>query len=99
MIANTAFLAALTVFLLVGWAAGELRFLTPYKTALFQLYGTVILGSVLLVFFHLCALYYAVARWLFLRDTGRKLTHVDRQLIASEGIHEDLPPELWSARG
>lgn len=99
MIANTAFLAALTVFLLVGWVAGELRFLTPYKTALFQLYGTVILGSVLLVFLHLCALYYAVARWLFLRDTGRKLTHVDRQLIASEGIHEDLPPELWSARG
>lgn len=99
MIANTAFLAALTVFLLAGWVAGELRFLTPYKTALFQLYGTVILGSVLLVFLHLCALYYAVARWLFLRDTGRKLTHVDRQLIASEGIHEDLPPELWSARG
>lgn len=99
MIANTAFLAALTVFLLVGWVAGELRFLTPYRTALFQLYGTVILGSVLLVFLHLCALYYAVARWLFLRETGRKLSHVDRQLIASEGIHEDLPPELWSARG
>ncbi|HTR77446.1 MAG TPA: hypothetical protein VMH39_05025 [Gemmatimonadaceae bacterium] len=99
MIANTAFLAALTVFLLAGWLAGELRFLAPYKTALFHLYGTVILGGTLLVFLHLCALYYAVARWLFLRETGRKLTHVDRQLMASEGVHEDLPPELWSTRG
>ena len=26
-----------------------------------------------LVFFNLCAPYYSVARWLFLRDTGRKL--------------------------
>lgn len=99
MIANTAFLALLTVFLLVGWLAGELRFLTPYKTALFHLYGTVILGAVLVVFINLCVLYYVLARWLFLRDTGRKLTHMDRQLIAADGVHEDLPPQLWSTRG
>lgn len=99
MIANTAFLAALTVFLLAGWLAGELRFLAPYKTALFHLYGTAIGGGVLLVFLHLCAFYYAVARWLFLRETGRKLTHLDRQIIAAEGVREDLPPELWSTRG
>lgn len=99
MIANTAFLATLTVFLLAGWVAGELRFLAPYRTALFHLYGTFIVGATLLVFLNLCAAYYALARWLFLRDTGRKLTHVDRQLIATEGVHQDLPPELWSTRG
>jgi len=99
MIANTAFLAVLTVFLLVGWLAGELRFLAPYRSALFDLYGTVIVGAVGVVFVNVSALYYALARWLFLRDTGRKLTHVDRQLIASEGVHEDLPPQLWSTRG
>ena len=99
MIANTAFLAVLTVFLLVGWLAGELQFLAPYRAALFHLYGAVIVGAVVVVFVNLSALYYALARWLFLRDTGRKLTHVDRQLIASEGVHEDLPPHLWSTRG
>jgi hypothetical protein len=99
MIANTAFLAVLTVFLLVGWLAGELRFLAPYRAGLFHLYGTVIIGAVVVVFVNVSALYYALARWLFLRDTGRKLTHVDRQLIASEGVHEDLPPHLWSTRG
>jgi hypothetical protein len=99
MIANTAFLAALTLFLLTSWLAGELSFLAPYKAALFRLHGTFIVGALLLVFMNLCAVYYALARWLFLRDTGRKLTHVDRQLINSDGVHEDLPPQLWSTRG
>jgi hypothetical protein len=98
MIANTAFLAALTLFLLVAWLAGELSFLAPYKTALFRLHGWFLVEAALLVFLNLCALYYGLARWFFLRDTGRKLRHVDRQLIASEGVHEDLPPELWSTR-
>ena len=97
MIANTAFAAALTTFLTTAWIASELSFLAPYKTALFARHGWVIASAVLLVFFHLCALYYAIARWLFLRDTGRKLTHVDRQLIAAGGVHEDLPPRLWYA--
>ena len=99
MIANTAFLAALTVFLVAAWLAGELTFLAPYKTALFRMDGMFIAGMTLLVFLNLCAAYYALARWFFLREMGRKLTHVDRQLIASDGVHEDLPPELWSARG
>jgi len=98
MIANTAFLAALTVFLLAAWLAGELTFLSPYKALLFRDHGVVIVGGVSIVFLNLCALYYALARWLFLRDTGRKLTHVDRQLIASEGVHEELPPTVWSIR-
>jgi hypothetical protein len=97
MIANTAFLAALTLFLLVAWLAGELSFLAPYRTALFTLHGRAIAELALLVFFNLSALYYAIARWLFLRDTGRKLTHLDSQLRASAGVAEDVPPELWSA--
>ena len=97
MIANTAFLAALTLFLLVAWLARELSFLAPYRTALFTLHGRVIAEVALLVFLNLCAVYYAIARWVFLRETGRKLTHVDRQLMASAGVAEDLPPELWSA--
>ena len=99
MIANTAFLAALTLFLLVAWLAGELSFLAPYRTALFRLHGMLIGQLAVLVFLNLCAAYYALARWFFLRDTGRKLTHLDRQLIASDGIAEDVPPELWSTRG
>ena len=99
MIANTAFLAALTLFLAAAWLAGELTFLAPYKGPLFRLHGTFIVGALLIVFLNLCAAYYALARWFFLRDTGRKLTHVDRDLITSQGVHEDVPPHLWSTRG
>jgi hypothetical protein len=98
MIKNTAFLAALTVFLLTGWLAGELSFLAPYRSALFRYHGLQIGAVLVLVFLHLCAAFYGLARLLFLRDTGRKLMHVDRQLIASDGVHQDLPVEEWSAR-
>jgi len=98
MIANAAVLAALTTFLLAAWLAGELTVLSPYKVALFRLHGSLILGAALLVFLHLCAAFYTAARWLFLRDTGRKLTHLDQQLLASERVHPDVPASQWSAR-
>jgi succinate-acetate transporter protein len=98
MIANTAFLAALTVFLLVTWLAGELTFLSPSKAVLFRDHGVVIVGGVLVLFLHLSAVYYALARWIFLRDTGRKLTHVDQQLTTPEGVHQELRDHLRASR-
>lgn len=98
MIANTAFLAMLTVFLLVCWLGGEVSFLAPYKAGLFHQYGWVIAGGILLVFLNLCAAYYGLARWLFLRDAGRKLTHVDRQFRTDEGVDADLRAHLLSKR-
>jgi hypothetical protein len=94
MIKNTAFLAVLTLFLLVGWFAGELRFLAPYKRVLFHEHWPVIVAAILLVFLHLCAAYYAVARWLFVRDAGRKLTVVDRQLTGANAVLAELGDQL-----
>ena len=97
MIKNTAFAAALTTFLMVAWLAGELSFLAPYKVTLFQSHGVVIGGTILLLFLNLSALYYGIARWLFLRDTGRKLTHLDRQLrTTADTPHEELGSYLTS---
>ena len=98
MIPNVAFLAALTLFLLVAWLAGELAFLAPHKALLFREYGTVIGLSALLLFLNLCAAYYAVARWLFLRDTGRKLIHADQQLATDDGVHQELRGHLATGR-
>ena len=92
MIANCAFLAALTAFLLAGWLAGELRFLAPHKSLLFHLYAPLLGGVTLVLFLNLCAIYYSVARWLFLRETGRKLLHLDRQLATDDTAIEDLRP-------
>ena len=90
MIANAAFLAGLTTFILAAWLAAELSFLSPYKAAIFRTYGFHILAGVVLVFVNLLGTYYLVARWLFLRDSGRKLTHIDRQLRSAPGLHDDL---------
>jgi hypothetical protein len=95
---NVAFGAALTTVLIVGWLAGELSYLAPYKVALFRLYGRVILGGILLLFLNLCAFYYGVARWLFLREAGRKLRHVDEQLRTRDGLDDDLRRHLVSTR-
>ena len=90
MIANAAFLAGLTTFVLAAWLAAELSFLAPYKAAIFRTYGLHIVAGVVLVFVNLLGAYYLVARWLFLRDAGRKLTHIDRQLRSAPGLHDDL---------
>jgi len=96
MMANAAFLAALVVFLIVGWIAGELRFLAPFKAVLFREHATFIVGSVFVLFLNLCAAFYALGRWLFLRDTGRKLRHLDHQLSTPDAVLDELGRDLSS---
>ena len=94
MIANAALLAVLSTFLVVGWLAGELQFLAPYKGVLFRSHGREILGATLVVFLNLCALYYGLGRWLLLRDTGRKLRHVDHQLRTADRVLDQVGDDL-----
>jgi hypothetical protein len=94
MIANAAFLAAMVTFLALAWLAGALSFLAPYKALLFSRHGWWIGGVSLVFFLNLCALFYTIARWLFLRDTGRKLLHMDRQLGTTDGLMDDMTGRL-----
>ena len=96
MIQNAAFLAALTVFLVAGWLAAELTFLVPYKALLFQRHGLRNGVAAGLLFLNLLVIYHGIGRWLFLRDTGRKLLHVDRQLTSPDAALEDLRQHLKS---
>ena len=98
MTANAAFAAAILTFLIVAWTAGALAFLAPFKGLLFHRHGWVIVGAILLLFLNVCAICYGIARWVFLRDTGRKLRHVDEQLRTDDGLHEELRPHLVSTR-
>ena len=96
MIASAALLAVLTEFLIVGWLAGELRFLAPHKAVLFQLHGAFMLGALLVLFLNLCAAFYGVGRWLFLRDTGRKLKHLDQEIHSG---YNELSEEITAQFG
>jgi hypothetical protein len=90
VVANVAFLAALTTFLAVAWLAGEVSFLAPYRAGIFRNHGLAIGVTVTVLFLNLCAAYYGIARWLFLRDAGRKLSHMDRQLGSRDAVLSDL---------
>jgi signal transduction histidine kinase len=92
--ANSAFLAAMLVVLLLFWLLGELQFLAPYKHVLFPRYLWVVVGSVLVVFLNLFGLIYSLTRSLFMKDTGRKLAHVDRQLRTPDTVVRDLSERL-----
>lgn len=94
MIANSAFLAAMVVLLLLFWIMGQLEFLAPYKHAILPRYLWVIVGSVVVVFLNLFALIYSASRWLFLKETGRKLAHVERQLHTPDTVVRDLSERL-----
>lgn len=94
MIANTAFLAALSTFLVVGWLAGELSFLAPFKAGIFRQHGATIGALIAVLFLNLCGAYYGIARRLFLRDAGRKLSHMDHQLGSKDAVLEDIGRDL-----
>jgi hypothetical protein len=94
MMANSAFFAAMVVVLLAFWLLGQLDFLVPYKRLVFGRYLWVIVSAAVLVFLNVFALAYAVTRALFLKDTGRKLAHVDRQLGTADTVARDLSERL-----
>ena len=98
MIANAAFLAAMVLLLGTMWVFGQLTFLAPYKHLLVSQYAWIVIGALVTVFLNLFALFYLTGRALFLKDTGRKLAHVERQLGSAETILRDLSERLDEER-
>lgn len=84
MIANAMFIALALLLALGFWLMGELRFLVPYKSVLFQKYGRIVLLYVAVLFLNLFAATLTLIRKFFLKDTGRKLFHLDKQLHLGE---------------
>jgi len=84
MIANALFLSIALLLALGFWLMGELKFFVPYKALLFHEYGQPILIYVALLFVNLLAFTLALIRKCFLKDTGRKLFHLDKQLHLGE---------------
>lgn len=91
MVAN-ALIVTIALLLALGfWLLDELKFLIPYRHILFHQYGTVLLLSLAALFVNIFAAVYAIQRKFFLKDTGRKLSHVDTQVLAG---HAPLPSPM-----
>ena len=90
MIANAIFGASIITIAALLFVVGELSFLAPYRDLLFYRYGKIIGWYVALVFLNLCAAVYVVRRKLLLKDTGKKLAHVEKQLRTGSSISDEL---------
>jgi hypothetical protein len=84
MIANALILTIAVLLALGFWLMGELKFLIPYRHILVHQYGRLILAWVATVFTNVFAAVFSIQRKFFLKDTGRKLTHIDKQAAAGQ---------------
>jgi len=83
--ASNALLVTIALLLTLGfWLLGELRFLIPYRHVLFHNYGQTLLLWSAILFVNVFAGVYALERKFFLKDTGRKLSHVDHQVLQGQ---------------
>ena len=79
MIAN-ALLVTIAFVLAYGfWLMGELKFMAAYKAVLLHAYGGWICVSAAILFFNVSGAVLLLQRKFLLKNTGRKLSHLDRQ--------------------
>ena len=73
----------------------QLDFLLPYKHVLLAHYQVPLAIYTALLGVNLFALFFVITRHLFLKDTGRKLAHVEKQL-RSGTVAQELSERLRS---
>ena len=79
MIAN-ALLLTIAILLAYGfWLLDQLKFMAPYKSVLIHSYGLTLLAAFAVLFANVFGAALLLQRKFFLKDTGRKLSHLDRQ--------------------
>ena len=94
MIASAVFVTTL-IFLAIGiFLLQECQFLIPYRHVLFIKYGGVIARFAAALFLNLLAGVYMVCRTFFLKDTGRKLAHLEKQLRTGDPLASELSRRL-----
>jgi hypothetical protein len=96
MLANAVFVATL-IFLALGfWLTHELRFLVPWRDLILHSYFQSIALYCALLFANLLGLAIWIERKFFLRDTGRKLRHLDQEIHSG---HSELSEEITAQFG
>jgi hypothetical protein len=84
VIAN-ALIVTIALLLALGfWLMGELKFLIRYRHVFYHQYGSMLLLWFTVLFVNVFAGVYALHRKFFLKDTGRKLSHLDRQALTGQ---------------
>ncbi len=90
MIGNALF-ATIVIFLAAGfYLMQQCEFLIPFRRMIYQRHAGDIAVFAGLLFANLMAGFLLLSRRLFLKDTGDKLAHVEKQLRSGQSISEEL---------
>ena len=96
MIANAFFVATL-IFLALGfWLMHDTHFLVPWRSLILHSYAKSIEVYCALLFANILGLAIWVERKFFLRDTGRKLRHLDQEIHSGQS---ELSEEILARFG
>ncbi len=95
MVANAVFVATL-IFLALGfWLMHELNFLVPWRDLILHDYLQDIALYCGLLFANILGLTVWVERKFFLRDTGRKLKHLDQEIHSGQSeLSEEITAQF-----
>src|SRR5213594_4503747 len=94
MLGNTLLLTTVIMLGLAFFLMGECQFLIPYRQLLLIKYGTTIALYAAALFVNVFAALYCIGRKLLLKDTGRKLAHLEKQLRTGSSIFDELTRRL-----
>jgi len=88
MIANALIVTVAILLAYAFWLIDQLKFMARYKAVLYHAYGPTILIFFVALFVNLFGAVLSINRRFFLKNTGRKLSHLDKQFNVS---HADMP--------
>src|SRR2546422_281424 len=91
MIAN-ALLFTIVILLAYGFRLlDQLKFMARYKAVVYHAYGITILIFLAVLFVNLFGAALAISRRFFLKNTGRKLSHLDKQFNVRHAPPAETP--------
>ena len=94
MIAKSLLSATVVCLGLFFWVLSECHFLIPYRDLIVFRYGWTVAAYFSCLFLNVVAISYLIGRTLFLKDTGRKLAHLERQVRTGSSISDELSERL-----
>ena len=94
MMTNAVFAATICLLGVLLYGLQETTFLVPYRQLIWEKYASTIAAFCALLFFNLLAFFYLLMRKLFLKDTGQKLAHLEKDLRTGGAVSEELARRL-----
>src|SRR3954447_19349694 len=94
MIANAVLASTVISLAVIFGLMQTCTFLIPYRQVLWDQYFWTLFGWAAVGFLNLFAACYAISRTLFLKHTGEKLAHLEKQVRTGDSVSAELAARL-----